>query len=39
VTGLDTVEVENLGAQVVLANTYHLMLRPGPDVFRRVGGS
>jgi queuine tRNA-ribosyltransferase len=38
VTGLDTAEVEALGAQVVLANTYHLMLQPGPDVFRRVGG-
>jgi queuine tRNA-ribosyltransferase len=38
VTGLDTVEVVALGAQVVLANTYHLMLQPGPDLFRRVGG-
>jgi queuine tRNA-ribosyltransferase len=38
VTGLDTVEVETLGAQVLLANTYHLLLRPGPEVFRRVGG-
>jgi len=23
---------------VVLGNTYHLMLRPGPELFRRVGG-
>jgi queuine tRNA-ribosyltransferase len=38
VTGLDTAEVEALGAQVVLANTYHLMLQPGPEVFRRFGG-
>jgi len=27
-----------MGAQVVLGNTYHLMLRPGPELFRRVGG-
>jgi len=26
------------GTQVLLANTYHLLLRPGPDVFKRVGG-
>jgi len=27
-----------LGAQIVLANTYHLSLRPGSDVVRRLGG-
>jgi queuine tRNA-ribosyltransferase len=26
------------GAQIVLANTYHLALRPGSDVVRRLGG-
>lgn len=26
------------GVQVVLANTYHLMLRPGIETFERVGG-
>lgn len=31
-------EVERLGAQIVLANTYHLMLRPGPDLVARAGG-
>ncbi|MDQ5977905.1 MAG: queuine tRNA-ribosyltransferase, partial [Verrucomicrobiota bacterium] len=25
-------------AQVLLANTYHLLLRPGPEVFRKFGG-
>jgi queuine tRNA-ribosyltransferase len=38
VTGLDPLEVAAAGAQIILANTYHLMLRPGPDAFRRVGG-
>ena len=26
------------GSQILLANTYHLLLRPGAEVFRRVGG-
>ena len=31
VTGLTPGDLAELGAQVVLGNTYHLMLRPGPD--------
>ncbi len=31
-------EVDRLGAQIVLANTYHLMLRPGPDLIDQAGG-
>jgi queuine tRNA-ribosyltransferase len=31
-------ELTGLGAQVVLGNTFHLMLRPGTDVIRRHGG-
>lgn len=27
-----------LGARILLANTYHLYLRPGPDVVRAIGG-
>ncbi len=27
-----------LGARIILANTYHLYLRPGPDLIRRMGG-
>ena len=26
------------GAQVLLANTYHLLLRPGPGLFEKLGG-
>lgn len=26
------------GSQVLLANTYHLLLRPGPEVFKKFGG-
>jgi queuine tRNA-ribosyltransferase len=38
VTGLTPADLAEVGTQVVLANTYHLMLRPGPELFRRVGG-
>ena len=31
-------DIERLGAQIVLANTYHLMLRPGAEVLERMGG-
>ena len=30
--------LDKLGSQILLANTYHLLLRPGPEVFHRVGG-
>lgn len=33
-----TQSLEDSGSQVLLANTYHLLLRPGVDVFRRLGG-
>jgi queuine tRNA-ribosyltransferase len=38
VTGLTPDDLREIGVQVVLGNTYHLMLRPGVDTFRRVGG-
>lgn len=31
-------DLERLGAQVVLGNTYHLMLRPGEGLIKRLGG-
>lgn len=31
-------EVADLGAQMILANTYHLYLRPGHEVVRALGG-
>lgn len=38
VKALASDEVGALGAEMVLANTYHLMLRPGADVMRELGG-
>ena len=35
---LHPAEVGRLGAQIVLANTYHLMLRPGPELIDLAGG-
>ncbi len=31
-------EVADIGAQIILANTYHLMLRPGVEIIREAGG-
>ena len=31
-------DLEALGAEILLANTYHLMLRPGEEVVRGLGG-
>ena len=38
VKALTSDEVSALGAEMVLANTYHLMLRPGADVMQELGG-
>lgn len=35
---LSAIDYERLGAQIVLGNTYHLMLRPGAAVVERFGG-
>ncbi|MEK7851918.1 MAG: tRNA guanosine(34) transglycosylase Tgt [Deltaproteobacteria bacterium] len=31
-------EVKDLGAEIILGNTYHLMLRPGHAIIRELGG-
>jgi queuine tRNA-ribosyltransferase len=38
VTGMTPADLRELRAQIILGNTYHLMLRPGPEAFRRTGG-
>ncbi len=38
VKGLTPDQIEATGAGIVLANTYHLMLRPGVEVVERLGG-
>ena len=38
VKGIPTETVKDLGAQIVLANTYHLAMRPGADTVAELGG-
>jgi tRNA-guanine transglycosylase len=38
VKGVTPDELREVGASVLLANTYHLFLRPGADVVRQLGG-
>ncbi|MCE9598159.1 MAG: tRNA guanosine(34) transglycosylase Tgt [Spirochaetia bacterium] len=38
VKGLRVEDLASTGAQMLLANTYHLLLRPGPEVFETLGG-
>lgn len=37
VKGVDAGDLESLGAQILLANTYHLMQRPGHDTVAALG--
>jgi queuine tRNA-ribosyltransferase len=38
VRGVDVDDLTAVGAEIVLANTYHLMLRPGADIVEQIGG-
>src|SRR5579863_2412155 len=38
VKGIPQDILEDLGAQIILGNTYHLYLRPGVETVRRMGG-
>lgn len=38
VKGITQEHLEQLGAQIILGNTYHLYLRPGHEVIREMGG-
>ncbi|HXJ17710.1 MAG TPA: tRNA guanosine(34) transglycosylase Tgt [Candidatus Polarisedimenticolia bacterium] len=38
VKGQTQQDLEDLGVQVLLANTYHLYLRPGHELIRKMGG-
>ena len=38
VKSLDPQDLVDIGAQIILANTYHLYLRPGHERIRRLGG-
>lgn len=38
VKGVSPAELNELSAQLIVANTYHLMLRPGPEIIAAHGG-
>ena len=38
VKGVTQAQLEDLGVQLLLANTYHLYLRPGHEIIRELGG-
>lgn len=38
VKSLSPEDLKNLGAEIILANTYHLYLRPGRETVRKAGG-
>jgi len=38
VKGLSPADLEEIGVDIILANTYHLYLRPGHEVIRGLGG-
>ena len=38
VKGMKTEEVKDTGAEIILGNTFHLMLRPGTDIIEQHGG-
>ncbi|PJE78808.1 Queuine tRNA-ribosyltransferase [invertebrate metagenome] len=37
VKGMLPRDIEDIGAQIILGNTFHLMLRPGTDIIKRHG--
>jgi queuine tRNA-ribosyltransferase len=38
VKALDPIELRAIGCEMILANTYHLHLRPGDDIVKSLGG-
>jgi queuine tRNA-ribosyltransferase len=38
VKGITPANLEDFGAQIILANTYHLYIRPGHKLIKKLGG-
>ena len=38
VKGIEVRQLHETGAQIILGNTYHLMVRPGEEIVRELGG-
>ena len=35
---VSTIDLNNIGTQVQLSNTYHLHVRPGDEIVKKMGG-
>src|SRR5579863_4496982 len=35
---LSSIDLKDIGSQIILSNTYHLMLRPGEEIISKLGG-
>lgn len=35
---VDQLKTDNMNCQIMLGNTYHLGLRPGPEILKKAGG-
>ena len=38
VKGIQPSDLTEIGSEIILSNTYHLMERPGKDIIRELGG-
>src|SRR5690606_24757516 len=38
VKGITPAQIKETKSQIILANTYHLMLQPGADIIEKMGG-
>ncbi|MHC4122047.1 MAG: tRNA guanosine(34) transglycosylase Tgt [Planctomycetota bacterium] len=38
VKGITPLQLRNIAAEIILANTYHMLLRPGVDCVEKIGG-
>ena len=38
VKGINPKDLNSLGSEIILSNTYHLMERPGKDIISSLGG-
>ena len=38
IKGIQPIDLTEIGSEIILSNTYHLMERPGKDIIRDIGG-
>jgi len=38
IRALSNIDIDSIGFEIILSNTYHIFMRPGPDVILKAGG-